>query len=308
MTHTTLGCKGRNCGLFYGLAGLAVAAATWAGPAWSLDCAAPGLGAHTGLTRSQWDETSAQGRLLVRERGTLKSAGLTADGACERWQWRLALTRSTGARAYDGVTSTNFPLQTSSGISITDASAQVWTPPIAQWSGGLRVNHRQLDRDIAGVGLVRGYPERFTYWQAAAGLRHEVALGDGLVLTGEGWIGGGPAGNHGAAPTQRGPGSAHAGHQPAGRNRFANRQRSASFGRCGLVVARAGGLPVAGHGGRPGDDAVSQRRAGGRRCTAGHPATGARPGRSGSLPLLTLRAGVLGRRKTACARRTSGHQ
>ena len=194
MTHPTLGYEGRNCGLFYGLVGLAIAAATWADPAWSLDCAAPLWGAHTGLTRSQWDETSAQGRLLVHERGTLKSAGITADGACERWQWRLALTRSTGVRAYDGVTSTNFPLQTSSDISITDASAQVWTPAIAQWSGGLRVNYRQLDRDIAGVGLVRGYPERFTYWQASAGLRHEVALGDGLVVTGEGWIGGGPAG------------------------------------------------------------------------------------------------------------------
>lgn len=191
MTHPTLGFKGRSSGLFYGLV---FAATTWAGPAWSLDCAAPAWGAQTGLTRSQWDETSAQGRTLVRERGTLKSAGITADGACARWPWRLALTRSTGARAYDGVTSTNFPLQTSSSISITDVAAQVWTPALARWSGGLRVNHRQLDRDIASVGLVRGYPERFGYWQAAAGIRHETALGEALVLTGEAWIGGGPAG------------------------------------------------------------------------------------------------------------------
>ena len=113
MTQPTLGYKGRSSGLFYGLAGLVIAASAWTGPAWALDCAAPAWGAHTGLTRSQWDETSAQGRLLVRERGTLKSVGITADGACERWQWRLALTRSAGVRAYDGVTSTSFPLQTS---------------------------------------------------------------------------------------------------------------------------------------------------------------------------------------------------
>jgi hypothetical protein len=191
LTLTALGYKGRNRGLF---CGIALAAAVWASPAWSFDCSAPAWGAHTGVVRSHWEETNGQGRLLVRERGTLYRAGFTVDGACERWQWRLALARSTGARAYDGVSNTNFPIQTTSGLAIADASAQLWTPALASWSGGLRLNHRTLNRDIAGTGQVRGYPERFTYWQAAVGLRHELALTPDLIISGEGWLGGGPAG------------------------------------------------------------------------------------------------------------------
>jgi hypothetical protein len=188
---TPLGYKGRNRGLF---CGLALAAAAWASPASAFDCSAPALGAHAGLVRSQWEESNAQGRLLVRERGTLRRAGVTVDGDCERWQWRLALTRSTGERAYDGVSNNNFPIQTTSGLAITDASAQLWTPAVASWSGGLRVNHRELNRDIASIGQVRGYPERFSYWQAAVGLKHELALTPDVIVSGEGWLGGGAAG------------------------------------------------------------------------------------------------------------------
>jgi hypothetical protein len=188
LTLTPLGYKGRKRGLFCGVA------LAWASPAWAFDCSAPAWGAHTGLVRSQWKETNGQGRLLVRERGTLRSAGLTVDGACARWQWRLALTRSTGERAYDGVSNTNFPIRTTSGLAITDAAAQLWTPALANWSGGLRLNQRRLNRDIAGIGQVQGYPERFSYWQAAVGVRHEIALTPGLIISGEGWLGGGPAG------------------------------------------------------------------------------------------------------------------
>ncbi len=187
--------KGRNCGLFHGLliSGLLLAG-TASASAQAADCSAPALGASTGITRSVWEESSATGRRLVREQGTLIRNGITADGNCGAWTWRLALARSTGQRAYDGVSTTNFPIQTTSDLRITDASAQVWTPSLHDWSAGVRWNQRRLDRTIAGTGSVLGYPERFSYWQAAAGLRREVLLAPGWVLSADAWLGGGPGG------------------------------------------------------------------------------------------------------------------
>ena len=191
----TLGYKGRKSGLFCGrLCGLFLTAAAGSGPAWSLDCSGFALGAQAGVTRSVWEETSALGSLLVRERGTLRRTAITAEETCALWQWRLTLARSTGARAYDGVSNTSAPIQTQSALTITDTSAQAWTPAMSGWSGGLRLNHRKIDRTIAGTGRVLGYPERFSYWQAAAGLRQELALGPDLVVSGDAWLGGGPAG------------------------------------------------------------------------------------------------------------------
>lgn len=188
---SAFGKQGRNSGLFYGLA---MVAAGWGGAAWSADCGLPVAGAQLGVTHSTWEETSALGRSLVREQGTLRHASVAADGACQGWQWRLALARSTGERAYVGVSNTNAPLQTHSGLAITDASVMGWTPALSGWSGGLRLTHRRIDRDIASTGTVRGYPERFAYWQAAAGIRQVWALTPTLVLSGDGWLGGGPAG------------------------------------------------------------------------------------------------------------------
>ena len=191
MTRSTLETKGRSSGLFYGLA---VAAAVSAGPAWSFGCSGLALGADVGAVRSVWEETSATGRLLVRERGTLTRTAITAEEVCQGWQWRLALARTTGDRAYDGVSNTSAPIQTQSALAITDASAQAWTPAASGWSAGLRLNQRRIDRDIASVGNVRGYPERFSYWQAAVGLKGEWALAPQFTVIGDGWIGGGPGG------------------------------------------------------------------------------------------------------------------
>ena len=191
----TLGYKGRKRGLFYGrLCGLFLAVAAGSGPAWSLDCSGFALGAQAGMTRSLWEENSALGPLLVRERGTLRRTAITAEETCALWQWRLTLARSTGARAYDGVSNTGALIQTHSALTIIDSSAQAWTPAVSGWSGGLRLNHRKIDRIIAGTGRVLGYPERFSYWQSAAGLRQELALGSDLVVSGDAWLGGGPGG------------------------------------------------------------------------------------------------------------------
>jgi hypothetical protein len=191
LTRSTFETKGRSSGLFYGIA---LAAAVGAGPAWSFGCSGLALGADVGMAHSVWEETSATGRLLVRERGTLTRAAITAEEVCEGWQWRLAMARSTGDRAYEGVSNINAPIQTQSALAITDASVQGWTPAISGWSGGLRLNHRRIDRDIASVGNVRGYPERFSYWQAAVGLKQELKLTPQFVISGDGWLGGGPAG------------------------------------------------------------------------------------------------------------------
>lgn len=181
--------KGRLRGLFSAAFFISVS------PAWSLDCSAPSWEAHAGAVRSHWAENSTQGKSLVRERGTLTRAGLTANLSCDRWQWQLALARSEGQRTYDGVSTTNFPIQTHSDLAITDASILGWTPIAARWAGGLRLNHRTIHRDIASTGRVRGYPEQFAYWQAATGLRYERPLGPDLVLSAEGWLGGGGGGS-----------------------------------------------------------------------------------------------------------------
>lgn len=180
--------KGRLRGLF------SVAIFLSVSPAWSLDCSAPSWQAHTGVVRSHWTENSAQGKSLVRERGTLTRAGIAADLLCDRWQWRLALARSEGRRAYAGVSTTNFPIQTHSDLAITDASVLGWAPIVERWAGGLRLSHRAIHRDIAGTGRVRGYPEQFTYWQMATGLRYERPLRPGIVISTEGWLGGGGRG------------------------------------------------------------------------------------------------------------------
>lgn len=189
MKRSTVWCKGRSCGLFSALFLGSVS------PVWSLDCSVPSWGVHTGVARSHWEEINAQGKSLVRERGALTRTGITAGGSCERWQWRLALARSEGRRTYDGVSTTNVPIQTYSNLAITDASVQGWAPITERWSGGLRLNHRTLHRNIASTGRVLGYPERFSYWQTAAGLRHELPLRPSVVISAEGWLGGGPGGS-----------------------------------------------------------------------------------------------------------------
>lgn len=164
------------------------------GAAVAADCGTPNLGALAGAERSQWEEFDAQGKSLVRERGTLKVFGLQAAGQCGTVDWSAHWTLSRGERDYDGLTSTQAPFQTHSRLQAQHLAVQAWLPMHAGWSLGSQLGYRQIERDIAGKGNVLGYPERFGYWQAALGARYQAALGKQVRLTASAWLGGGPGG------------------------------------------------------------------------------------------------------------------
>lgn len=169
------------------LAGMSSAAA-------AMPCGTPVVTVLAGVERSQWEEFDAQGKSLVRERGTLKVAGLQASGRCSRLDWTAQWTRSQGQRDYDGVTTTQAPLQTQSQLRTQALTVSAWLPISKGWAVGAQLGHRQIQRDIASKGNVLGYPERFDYLQAALGARYQAVLGEQMRLIASGWLGAGPGG------------------------------------------------------------------------------------------------------------------
>lgn len=153
------------------------------------------LGTLAGVQHSQWEESNANGVSLVRERGTLTSAGLQAAVRCSELDWTAQWTHSQGQRAYDGVTTTQAPLQTHSQLRAQALVLAAWLPLRQGWSLGSRLGYRQIQRNIASSGNVLGYPERFRYFQAALGARYQAVFGERLRLTASGWLGGGPGGH-----------------------------------------------------------------------------------------------------------------
>lgn len=157
-------------------------------------CEAPSLGALAGVARSQWEEFDAQGRSLVRERGTLNVSGLQALGRCRSADWSAQWTRSQGQRHYDGMSSMQTPLQTHSQLRAQALTLAAWWPVREGWAIGPQLDYRQIERRIASSGRVLGYPERFSYWQLALGARYQTVLGGQVRLSASGWLGGGPGG------------------------------------------------------------------------------------------------------------------
>lgn len=157
-------------------------------------CDTPALGTVAGIEQSRWEELDTHGKSLVRERGTLKLAGLQGSGRCGAVEWTAQWARSQGGRSYDGLTTTQAPLQTHSHVRAQTLTLAAWLPVHNSWAVGAQFGHRQIQRDIASKGSVLGYPERFDYWQAALGMRYQTALAEGLRLTASGWFGAGPGG------------------------------------------------------------------------------------------------------------------
>ena len=162
-----------------GMASVAVAAD------WSL---------HTGVQHSRWQEFNAQGRKLVDESGLLYHTGLQLEGDSQGLQWSAQWNHGRGTRDYDGVSSANQPIQTTSRLRSQQVQLQAWAPVIERWAVGARLGWTQLDRDLASVGNVQGYPEQFRTVQAAVGGRYTLADVGGLRWTVSGWLGGGPGG------------------------------------------------------------------------------------------------------------------
>ena len=165
------------------------------GAAAAVECGAPVLGALVGIERSQWEEFDAQGKSLVRERGSLQVAGLQASGRCGTVDWSAQGSRSQGQRGYDGVTSTQAPLHTQSRLRVQALTMEAWLPVSEGWAAGAQLGYSQIQRDIASAGNALGYPERFDALQAALGVRYQTALGERVRLSASGWLGGGPGGH-----------------------------------------------------------------------------------------------------------------
>jgi len=161
--------------------------------AFATPCDTPTLGAVAGVQRSHWQEF-ADGRSLLRERGTLRTVGLTLTARCAGIDWRAEWSAGQGSRAYDGITNTQAPLQTTSHLHTQQATLQGWLPVHEGWALGAQLAHRTIARDIDSVGVVRGYSERYRYAQMAAGVRYSVALAARWQLSATAWLGGGPQG------------------------------------------------------------------------------------------------------------------
>ena len=158
------------------------------------DCVAPTWGILAGVERSDWQELSSKGRSLLREQGTLKTAGLQWAGQCRGLDWSTQWMSSRGVRDYDGLTSTNAPFQTQTRLRAKNLSIQAWLPVYSGWALGTQLGYRSIHRDIAGRGNVLGYPERFGYGQAALGVRYQAQMGERVHLTVSGLAGGGAGG------------------------------------------------------------------------------------------------------------------
>lgn len=159
------------------------------------ECSLPVPALDAGVWHSRWEEFNAQGRKLLREEGTLQTQGLSLGSDCGAMHWTGRISQVKGWRGYDGVSSTAMPLQTSSKIEQQQAKLVVLREISQTWSLGASLGYRRIQRDIAGVGLVEGYPERFDDWQAAAGLRYALADWHGLQVVAEAWLGAGPKGS-----------------------------------------------------------------------------------------------------------------
>lgn len=151
-------------------------------------------GAALGTLASTWQEHAEQGQRLVRERGRLVRAQVSAEAACLGWAWRASAEQARGSRGYDGVSTTGTPILTGSRIRQSalglDAMRALWP----QTDLGLQAALHQTQRDIASAGLVQGYPETFSHLQLAVGARQRWATEGGGQLQLEGWWGASPWG------------------------------------------------------------------------------------------------------------------
>jgi hypothetical protein len=152
---------------------------------------------QAGATHSLWHEHTEAGRRLVHERGTLGTLAGEAAAVCSGLRWEAQLGLAEGRRGYQGESSAGQPIATHSRIRRLQGQVALLLPVPALgpgWHTGAALGHVRLWRDIASVGAVLGYPERFDQWQASAVVDHRRALQPGLGLQARLALGGGPAG------------------------------------------------------------------------------------------------------------------
>lgn len=180
-----------NCGLSprHSISLCLAASAGLAMPARALDCATPSLVMLAGVEHSQWQEFDQNGQSLLREKGALARFGVDASTLCAGIAWNLQWTHSQGTRAYDGVTNTHAPVQTSSRIGNDSISLTGTIGMSERWGLGARWSEHRIARDIQGTGTVLGFPEDYAYGLFALGASYQVRLASPWQLTWQAWVG-----------------------------------------------------------------------------------------------------------------------
>lgn len=157
-------------------------------------CQPPWLTLGLGVEHSRWEETGATGRRLVKETGTLRGPALALGARCDGFDGLVRVTQARGSRDYEGLTSSQVPARTRTDIGQWAAELQGFVPLGAAWAGAGRAGLRGVDREIASVGRVQGYAERFSNAELAAGARYATEQGAPVQWTAIGWLGAGPPG------------------------------------------------------------------------------------------------------------------
>ena len=127
--------------------------------------------------QSRWRELDASGRQLVRESGSLHGAELSLGLHCADWDLLARASLLDGTRLYDGQTSTDAPMASSTRVRQAQAALQANYRLADAWQWGGRLSHHTIWRDIASAGAAAGYPERYDWTILAVGAQWQTLAG-----------------------------------------------------------------------------------------------------------------------------------
>ena len=127
--------------------------------------------------QSRWTEFDASGRQLVHESGRLQGAELSVGLRCTDWDFLARGALLDGTRRYDGQTSTDAPMVSSSRLRQARAALQANYHLTDAWQWGGRLSKHTTWRNIASAGAAAGYPERYDWTMVSVGAQWQTLAG-----------------------------------------------------------------------------------------------------------------------------------
>jgi hypothetical protein len=158
------------------------------GPAGACHDRYPSFELGKAIVASDWRETDASGRAVVRESGTLDGTEMSALHRCENWYAQARFLSLNGERAYSGQTSFGEAAQSRSALQQQQLQAEAGYRFSGPWALGVRVSRSITWRTIASIEGAAGYPERFGWTAMALGASWSQPVGNGL-WSAEAWSG-----------------------------------------------------------------------------------------------------------------------
>ncbi|MES2941432.1 MAG: hypothetical protein V4772_01030, partial [Pseudomonadota bacterium] len=126
---------------------------------------------QVGVERQTWQEFSASGQRLVRERGELPFAALGAELACDWGKVSIRGTQTQGERDYTGFSTAGVAFTTESALRNSELMLSYAYPLAQQLEPFVSAGISNSKRDIRSAGNVQGYPEEFRMFPVQLGLR-----------------------------------------------------------------------------------------------------------------------------------------